>query len=221
MIGGNYSCYDCHVESYYGGGTAVDANASYAQFYGGIFIPASATGTDASLIQMAAGRNTVILDGVMIDQQHTVTSVVNQTAGGSNNPTVSLRRISLIDPGNFTHALTTLTGPGIDWCLPFDPASGSGPGFCYDGNIYRNPITSSSNSPTKTDLPGSAASMIWNASGTDGDMGLVNTFKGASNTNISHSFWINNSTRHLLVANFSRDGGMFLLDSSPKRIWIL
>jgi len=153
-----------------------------------------------------ADSGSVVIDGALIQVNHVVTNMVTQTSGGSNLPQVQVRPISLIDTSYNLKAVTNLTGPEINWCLPYNNQTGTGVGQCYDGNIYTNPIGTIGDAASLPGLPANGNFTAWNESGTDGDAAYVNTLNGSSGTTKAFTFWINNGGTFSDLLNVLRNG---------------
>jgi hypothetical protein len=204
MQGGNYQCFDCHVEANFGPFVSVPSNSGSAAFFGGFFDLASSTAiTEARLINLGTGRSTIVLDGVGLEIHHTVTNLIIQSEGG-NQPQIYFHNNSLVDTGGFLRAVTNVTGQGVSWCLPWNP-SGGGNGSCYDGNIYTNPMGTIANNPPLRSLPASGNYLGWNSTG-QGNSDFINTFNGSSSTNTAHRWLVNNGGTFVEVGRIDRDG---------------
>lgn len=206
MHGGNYVCYGCHIENFNGPFIEVGGNNDGAVFYGGIWVIQGGSLTEASLVNLNPGRSTFAMSGTTMNIGHTVTNLVTQTASGTNLPQIDVRNISLVDAGFFLKNITSLKGPSISWCMPYDNASGTGKGFCYDGKTYKNPLSTIASSVDPTTLPDSAAVMSWNGDGASGGVDFYNTFASASNANYAFRWNVLNSGVYSSLGNISRAG---------------
>ena len=174
---------------------------------GGIFVVNSiAKATDPYMILMDAGRNTVQILGSQLVVAHTITNVVTQTAGAGNTPQVYVRNITLQDTGFFLKNITSLTGRGINWCLPYDNSTGTNPGSCYDGNNYKNPLTTTAHAVNPATFFGSAAVTQWNGDGASGGVDYYDTFSAASSTAYAFRFNANISGTYTPVMDVTRNG---------------
>lgn len=205
MQGGNYTCVACHVEQYYGPFVSLSGNNGSAVFLGGMWVLASSTGTDPEFVSLDTGRSQFVMSGTEIEVKHTVKEMISQS-GRSNLPVIDVRNISLIDRSFYLKKITSLTGAGITWCLPYDNSTGTGPGYCYDGNRYTSAIGTVANNLDVKTLPGNGNFISWNGTGTDGDAAYTNTLNGNSGTAAGFTFRVINGGSLTEVGRIQRNG---------------